>query len=87
MMDGEIDRESVLVTAYIDAPRDGVDDLGDVFPGLLDGVAAEDHGVVVVAAELAEHEQGVAQVALAACPASRSEQRANCMHACIDQAH
>jgi hypothetical protein len=53
---------------YVDAPGDGVDDLGRVSAGLVGGVVAEEHGVVVVAAELAEHEQGVAQVALAVCP-------------------
>jgi hypothetical protein len=49
------------------ALADGVHDGAALPARLLRGVAAEDLGVVVVAAELAEHEQGLGQVRLAGC--------------------
>jgi hypothetical protein len=55
------------MVTHVDAPGDGVDYLGHVSGGLVGGVVAEEQGIVVVAAELPEHEQGVAQVALAVC--------------------
>jgi hypothetical protein len=51
----------------LDAVGDGAHDLRRVRAGLVGVVVAEQHRVVVVAAELAEHEQGVGQVALAVC--------------------
>jgi hypothetical protein len=49
------------------ALADGVHDGGALPARLLRGVAAEDLRVVVVAAELAQHEQGLGQVRLAGC--------------------
>jgi hypothetical protein len=49
------------------APPDGVHDGAALPARLLRGVAAEELRVVVVAAELAQHEQGLGQVRLAGC--------------------
>ena len=51
----------------LDPVGDGAHDLRRVRARLVRVVVAEQHRVVVVAPELAEHEQGVAQVALAVC--------------------
>jgi hypothetical protein len=64
---GDNDVLGAQADQLVDALADGVHDGGALPARLLRGVPAEDLGVVVVAAELAEHEQGVGQVALAGC--------------------